>query len=196
MSTSSFVAWETIRRSDSRAIKKSVGTFSTDPMSLTGKHSFSNSSVQAKAVGVRAVKKAGAAATRFVLATKVAGKANKPKQSIKTAKMGVRAGGGRGRGGGGGTAARLSHPAAPCARLKPTRTPATQLHAPLQTHKKAARVANIVTMGAAKPIASSTAYRQDQHQAVMSRFSTLQRAEKRRIAKTTRRHVAVKKVKA
>ena len=42
-----------------------------------------------------------------------------------------------------------------------------------------------MTLGAAKPGAKATQYRQDLHKSVLSRFSTLNKAEKRRIARST-----------
>jgi hypothetical protein len=85
---SDFVVWETIRRTDSRAIaKRNAGVFSSDAMNLTGRHNFASSGSQSKAVGITAVKGKGKKAI-LKLVTKVAGSANKPKKAYKTAVLG------------------------------------------------------------------------------------------------------------
>ena len=94
---SSFVVWDSMRKFDSRAIRKS-GTieavvFSSDPMSLTNLHSFAASSAQASALGLAATKKKAA------LVIKEKGKAGLKKVSVRSA-VRVRALVG-GRGGGG-----------------------------------------------------------------------------------------------
>ena len=70
--------WETVRRNDSRAIKKSVATFSSDPLNLTNIHSYKASSAQSKAVGLALNKKAK---HTCILTAKVPGNANKPSKS-------------------------------------------------------------------------------------------------------------------
>ena len=67
-----------MRRNDSRAIKKSVATFSSDPLNLTNIHSYKASSAQSKAVGLALHK---GKKHVCVLTAKVAGKANKPSKS-------------------------------------------------------------------------------------------------------------------
>lgn len=70
--------WETVRRNDSRAIKKSVATFSSDPLNLTNIHSYKASSAQSKAVGLALNKKQK---HTCILTAKVPGNANKPSKS-------------------------------------------------------------------------------------------------------------------
>ena len=73
---SNFLIWETVRKSDSRAIKKSVGTFSSDPLNLSNLHSFSSTSVaQGKALGIS--QKGG----KTLLTVKVAGGEKTPSKS-------------------------------------------------------------------------------------------------------------------
>ena len=185
--------WETIRKSDSRSVKKAARTFSTDPLNVTGLHNYASSGLaQSKAVGIKAVQPKGAKAARFVLATKVVALANKPKKSIKTAKMGVRAALGRPRSspgplGGGIKALRLR---ARARRLLLTPLLLSPSPRAAQTGKKAARAARITSFGASKN--PTAMYRQDLTAAVASRFSTLKRAEQRRIAKSTRKSVPIK----